>query len=99
MGQRFGCEPISTPRVFRPRSGHPPALKRYGMILADNGSAWYISGTPDERWDNDMLVGEWPQVLGSDSKRWTSVADGHPRFGPGAVRRLRVVSAAHRARL
>ena len=31
------------------------ALKDYGMFLADNGSPWYISGAPDERWDNDML--------------------------------------------
>ena len=31
------------------------ALQRYGMILADNGSAWYISGAPDERWNNDTL--------------------------------------------
>ncbi len=31
------------------------ALKEYGMMLADNGSAWYISGVPDERWDNDDL--------------------------------------------
>lgn len=31
------------------------ALKRYGMILADNGSNWYISGAPDSRWDDDML--------------------------------------------
>ena len=31
------------------------ALKRYGLILADNGSAWYISGAPDDRWDNDDL--------------------------------------------
>src|ERR1017187_4402649 len=31
------------------------ALKKYGMMLADNGSAWYISGTPDARWDNDDL--------------------------------------------
>ncbi len=31
------------------------ALKTYGMILADNGSNWYISGAPDERWDNDSL--------------------------------------------
>jgi hypothetical protein len=30
-------------------------LKQYGMILADNGSDWYISGAPDERWDNDAL--------------------------------------------
>lgn len=43
-------------------SGFPPemqvilqALKTYGMFLADNGSDWYVSGAPDERWDNDML--------------------------------------------
>ena len=29
------------------------ALKRYGMILADNGSPWYISGVPDSRWNDD----------------------------------------------
>lgn len=31
------------------------ALKKYGMILADNGSAWYISGIPDPRWNDDDL--------------------------------------------
>jgi hypothetical protein len=38
-------------------SKYPPSarvllegLKRYGMILADNGGDWYISGAPDERW-------------------------------------------------
>jgi hypothetical protein len=31
------------------------ALKKYGMILADNGSSWFISGAPDEHWDNDQL--------------------------------------------
>jgi len=31
------------------------ALKKYGLILADNGSPWYISGVPDEQWDNDIL--------------------------------------------
>jgi hypothetical protein len=31
------------------------ALKTYGMLLADNGSPWYISGAPDRRWDNDAL--------------------------------------------
>jgi hypothetical protein len=42
--------------------GFPPqarvilqALKSYGMILADNGSPWYISGAPDPRWSNDDL--------------------------------------------
>ena len=31
------------------------ALKQYGMILADNGSPWYVSGAPDSRWNNDVL--------------------------------------------
>jgi hypothetical protein len=31
------------------------ALQRYGMFLADNGSNWYMSGAPDERWNNDTL--------------------------------------------
>jgi hypothetical protein len=31
------------------------ALKRYGLILADNGSPWYISGAPNAGWNNDAL--------------------------------------------
>jgi hypothetical protein len=31
------------------------ALKRYGLILADNGSPWYISGAPNPRWSDDAL--------------------------------------------
>jgi hypothetical protein len=31
------------------------ALKKYGMILADNGSPWYVTGAPDRRWDDDDL--------------------------------------------
>ncbi|MGN6867594.1 MAG: hypothetical protein ACTHMY_04230 [Solirubrobacteraceae bacterium] len=31
------------------------ALKRYGMILADNGSPWFISGAPNRGWNNDAL--------------------------------------------
>jgi hypothetical protein len=31
------------------------ALKRYGMILADNGSPWYVTGAPHRGWDNDQL--------------------------------------------
>jgi hypothetical protein len=31
------------------------ALKKYGMILADNGSNWFISGAPDPRWSDDDL--------------------------------------------
>ncbi len=31
------------------------ALKKYGMMVADNGSNWYISGAPDPRWDDSEL--------------------------------------------
>ena len=31
------------------------AMRRYGMILADNGSPWYVSGAPSPRWSNDQL--------------------------------------------
>ena len=41
------------------------ALKTYGGIIADNGSAWYMSGVPDERWDNDQLQ-TLDRVKGSD---------------------------------
>lgn len=67
MGQRFRL------RASFDFSGFSPhtqvilrALKKYGMILADNGSAWYISGAPDSRWNNDVLVSELRLVKGSD---------------------------------
>lgn len=41
------------------------ALKQYGMILADNGSAIYISGAPDSKWNNDDL-GNLKTLTGSD---------------------------------
>ncbi len=31
------------------------AMKKYGIIMADNGSSMFISGAPDDRWDNDDL--------------------------------------------
>ena len=42
------------------------AMKTYGLILADNGSNWYVSGAPDERWNNDALLSELRQVRGRD---------------------------------
>ncbi len=30
-------------------------MKKYGMILADNGSDWFVSGAPDPRWNDDEL--------------------------------------------
>jgi hypothetical protein len=31
------------------------ALKRYGLIVADNGSPWYVTGAPDARWSDEDL--------------------------------------------
>ena len=31
------------------------AMKKYGMMVADNGSNWYFSGAPDPRWNDDEL--------------------------------------------
>jgi hypothetical protein len=41
------------------------ALKTYGMLLADNGSDWFISGAPDPRWDDDE-IGTLKRVKGQD---------------------------------
>jgi hypothetical protein len=41
------------------------AMKTYGLILADNGSNWYISGAPDPRW-NDGELATLSRVKGSD---------------------------------
>jgi hypothetical protein len=39
------------------------ALKKYGMIVADNGSDWYVSGAPDSRWNDDHL-GDLKSITG-----------------------------------
>jgi hypothetical protein len=31
------------------------AMREYGLIVADNGSDWYVSGAPHRGWDNDQL--------------------------------------------
>ncbi len=41
------------------------ALKRYGMLLADNGSPWYVTGAPNANWNDDQLH-DFHQLQGSD---------------------------------
>lgn len=56
MGQRFRLKSDYDIGTFSPQlQVILTAMKEYGIILADNGSDWYISGAPDERWDNDLL--------------------------------------------
>ena len=42
------------------------AMKKYGIILADNGSDWYISGEPNNNWVNDDLVSELKTLKGKN---------------------------------
>lgn len=67
MGQRFrlradfDLSPFSdTMRVIL------QAMQKYGIILADEGHAWHISGTADERWDNELLQREFQLIKGAD---------------------------------
>jgi hypothetical protein len=67
MGQRFRLKASFNISGFAPEvQVILKALKKYGMILADNGSAWFISGVPDSRWNNDTLVNQLKLVKGSD---------------------------------
>lgn len=67
MGQRFRLRADFNLTGFAPDvQVILRALQNYGMIVADNGSNWYLSGAPDERWDNDTLVDQLRRVKGSD---------------------------------
>jgi len=67
MGQRFRLKSSFDISTFSPQvQVILTAFKRYGIIVADNGADWYISGAPDAGWDDDMLVGEFLRVHGSD---------------------------------
>lgn len=56
MGARFRLKASFNISTFSPTNQIILlALQRYGMMLADNGSSWFISGAPDSRWNNDDL--------------------------------------------
>ena len=66
MGQRFRLKADFDISGFSPQvQVILQAMKTYGLILADNGSDWFISGAPDERWDNSTLH-ELDRVYGTD---------------------------------
>ena len=66
MGQRFRLKASFDISTFHPDvQVILQAMKTYGIILADNGSNWFISGAPDERWDNEVL-NEIKTIAGSN---------------------------------
>ncbi len=67
MGQRFRLKAGVDIGGFSPTNQIIlQALKTYGMLLADNGSDWFLSGVPDDRWDNDDLRELQERIHGSD---------------------------------
>ena len=67
MGQYFRLKASFDISSFSPQTRVIlQAMKTYGLILADNGTSWYISGVPDERWNNDVLHNDFDRVHGSD---------------------------------
>jgi hypothetical protein len=58
MGAWLRLKPSVDPARFGPQARVVVrALQQHGAIVADNGSSWYLSGAPDDRWDNDDLHG------------------------------------------
>jgi hypothetical protein len=74
MGERLRLKAgVDVSRLPRQARVIAAALKRYGLIVADNGSDWYISGAPHPRWDNDQL-----HALGALTGRDFEVVDTRP---------------------
>ena len=66
MGLRVRLKASVDVRAFPPQARVIlTALKRYGMLLADNGSAWYVTGAPNAGWNDDDLH-TLGQLHGSD---------------------------------
>ena len=69
-------------RIFR-------AMKRYGLIVADNGSDMYISGTMDARWNNDVLNPAFRALTADDFEVDRSSDGGRRPTPPTAPTNLR----------
>jgi hypothetical protein len=66
-------------------SGFPPeaqkifrAMKKYGLIVADNGSDMYVSGTYDTRWNNDVLNPAFASLTASGNLSATATISPRP---------------------
>ena len=67
MGARLRLKASKNISSFSPQSQRIfQAMKTYGLIVADNGSDMYISGTYDVHWNNDVLNPEFGALSASD---------------------------------
>jgi hypothetical protein len=63
-------------------------MKRYGLIVADNGSDMYVSGTYDPRWNNAVLNPAFRALTAGD---FEVITLGYRPTGPAAPTNLRIV--------
>jgi hypothetical protein len=92
MGARLRLKASKDISGFRPEIQKIfRAMKRYGLIVADNGSDMFISGTFDTRWDNDILNPAFRGLTANDfeviTRGWQSTA-----IGPDPPTNVRIVS-------
>ena len=90
MGQRFRLKAdVDISGYSKTNQIILKGLKKYGMIVADNGNSWFIIGTPDKRWNDDDLH-KLTAIKGSDFEAvdigdWQMLADSG-RVDPTAVK-------------
>ena len=73
--------PAPMQRVFR-------AMQRYGLIVADNGTDMYVTGTMDNRWNNDVLNPAFASLTADD---FEVIQLGWRGDGPMPPRNLRII--------
>jgi len=100
-GSRVGALPMGARlrlKSSRSLSGFAPpvqrifrAMQRYGLIVADNGSDMYVSGTMDDRWDNDVLNPAFHSLTADDFEVIELGWGASLGLGPGPPANLRIV--------
>jgi hypothetical protein len=62
------------------------ALQQYGAVIADNGSPWFLTGVPDENWDNTQLNNEFKKLMAWENMEAVDVSSLIIREDSGQVR-------------
>jgi len=91
MGARLRLKAIKDLSAFTPEMQRIfRAMKRYGLIVADNGSDLYVSGTYDTRWNNNVLNPAFSALTASD---FEVISLGYRPTGPRVPTNLRIIRA------
>lgn len=89
MGLRFRLKAgVDISKLPRAAKIVATALKKYGMVVADNGGDWYISGAPDDRMPDDEING-LKALKGSDFEAVLTVDGSGNPIQPGSAIRAR----------